>query len=45
MEKEQTGINIEEILNQEITNVICIKMNEPNIDLMSQAFYDIYIRP
>jgi hypothetical protein len=42
--KEERKIDIEAMLADEVENVIVIKNNEPNIDLMAEAFYDIYIK-
>ncbi|MBT2728418.1 hypothetical protein J7E63_15925 [Bacillus sp. ISL-75] len=46
MEERKTGYNIEKALNVDhIKNVNCILINEPDIDLFAEAFYDIYIKP
>ncbi len=34
-------INFEEFISVEVTNVILIRMNEPNMKLMAQAFINL----
>ncbi|MEK5333261.1 hypothetical protein [Lysinibacillus sp. FSL W8-0992] len=34
-------INFEEFVSVEVTNVILIRMNEPNMKLMAQAFINL----
>jgi hypothetical protein len=40
----EKGFDIDKALSEEITNVICIELNKPDIDLFAEAFYDLYIR-
>lgn len=44
MEKIYIDYDVDKALNEEIKNVICTEINQINLDLFAEAFYDIYLK-